>query len=270
MLTVMSPFDPDSSDAENASAHIAEMVRRAAVRQAAPGPSTTARPEVTVAQPQEPVPVVWPPAPGKPVPVRPAIPQPSLRVLAAGGIAAVVLIAGGVVLLLRPDGPAAAPPSSGATSARAQARSAPAGYTVRVTDVITDCQNHSYGQTKRSFKVRDCVTATRSLATGQVSGRQTLFVTSRITMASAEAATSLKRTLDADGTGNLNDLLREGKKTFPGAPAKMSSSGYASVQKGTVVLVSEAGFVDGGPSSNNDPVLRAAATQVAALDTTTG
>jgi hypothetical protein len=141
---------------------------------------------------------------------------------------------------------------------------------VKVTDEITDCENHSYGRTKRSFKARDCLTATRSLATGQVSGRQTLFVSSRITMASAEAAASIKRTLDADGTGNLNDLLREGKKTFPGAPAKMPSSGYASVQKGTVVLVSEAGFIDGGPSSNSDPALRAAAVQVAALDTTTG
>jgi hypothetical protein len=269
MLAVMPPFDPDSSDAENASAHIAEMVRRSAERQAAPGPSSTARAEVTIAQPQESIPAVAPQAQRKPVPARPAIPQPSLRVLAAGGIAAVVLIAGGVALLSRPDGPAVAPPTA-ATSAPNQARSAPAGYAVQVTDVITDCQNHSYGRTMRSFKSRDCVTATRSLATGQVSGRQTLFVTSRIKMASAQAAASIKRTLDADGTGNLNDLLREGKGTFPGAPAKMPNSGYASVLRGTVVLVSEAGFVDGGPSSNTDPVLRAAAAQVAALDTTTG
>jgi hypothetical protein len=270
MLAVMPPFDPDSSDAENASAHIAEMVRRAALRQAAPGPSTTARPEVTIAQPPEPMPAMSPPAQPRPLPVRPPMRQPSLRVLVAGGIAAAVLIAGGAALLSRPAGPEAATTSSAGAPTPTRARSAPAGYTVRVTDVITDCQNHSYGQAKRSFKLRDCVTATRSLATGQVSGRQTLFVTSRITMASVEAATSIKRTLDADGTGNLNDLLREGKKTFPGAPAKMSSSGYASVQKGTVVLVSEAGFVDGGPSSNNDPVLRAAAVQVAALDTTKG
>ena len=83
-------------------------------------------------------------------------------------------------------------------------------------------------------------------------------------MASAEAAASVKQVLDGSGTGNLNDLLREGK-TFPGAPDKMPASGYASVQTGTVVTVAEAGFVDGGRSSNTDAALRAAAAQVAAM-----
>ena len=72
---------------------------------------------------------------------------------------------------------------------------------------------------------------------------------------------------DGSGTGNLNDLLREGK-TFPGAPDKMPISGYTSVQIGTVLTVAEAGFVDGGPSSSTDAALRAAAAQVAAIVST--
>ena len=83
-------------------------------------------------------------------------------------------------------------------------------------------------------------------------------------MASPEAAATVKQVLDGSGTGNLNDLLREGK-TFPGAPDKMPISGYASVQTGPVVTVAEAGFIDGGRSSNTDAALRAAAAQVAAL-----
>jgi len=184
--------------------------------------------------------------------------RPSARILIAGGAAAAVLIAGGFALS-RPDSSHAGPTSATPRS------SAPAGYAVKVTDVITDCASHSHGQTKSSFKTENCVKATRSLATGQVSGRPTLFVMSRIQMASPEAAASVKQVLDATGTGNLNDLLREGK-TFPGAPGTMPDSGYASVQTGTDVVVAEAGFVK-GPSASSNPALRAAAARVAALVT---
>ena len=137
---------------------------------------------------------------------------------------------------------------------------------MKVSDVITDCASHARGRVKESFGTQHCVKATRSLATGQISGRPALFVVSRIQMASAEAAASVKQVLDGSGTGNLTDLLREGK-TFPGAPVKMPVSGYTSVQTGTVLTVVEAGFVD-GPSSSTDAALRAAAAQVAALVST--
>ena len=287
-----------SSDAEDSAAHIAELVRRTTERDARSGPSSAARPDVTLPQPPLPAqpetladtqrlappatladtqrvapPVTLPDTqrlapqvaprvapPGTP-PVRPAMRLPSLRVLVAGGAAAAVLIAGGVALshsVGSQAGPASPTPGS----------AAPAGYAVKVTDVITDCASHSHGRTKNSFETQNCVKATRSLAAGRVSGRPALFVVSRIQMASVEAAASVKQVLDATGTGNLNDLLREGK-TFPGAPSTMPRSGYASVQTGMVVLVAEAGFVK-GPSTNTTPALRAAAAQVAALVTAQG
>jgi len=129
--------------------------------------------------------------------------------------------------------------------------------------VITDCAGHSRGRTKASFQAENCVKATRSIATGQVGGRPVLYVVSRIEMATGEAAAAVKKILDGNGTGNLNDLLRE-HKTYPGAPFEMPISGYASVQKGKVVTVAEAGFVDDGRSSNTDPALRSAAAEVAA------
>ena len=139
---------------------------------------------------------------------------------------------------------------------------APAGYVLKVSDVISDCASHARGRVKVSFATLPCVKATRSLATGQISGRPALFVVSRIQMVSAEAAASIKQVLDGSETGNLNDLLREGK-TFPGAPHQMPISGYTSVQTGTVVTVVEAGFSDGGPSASTDAALRASAAQVA-------
>jgi hypothetical protein len=193
-------------------------------------------------------------APSEAPPTRPAAPQRSPRLLIAGGAIAVALIVGGFALshIGSPNAPTPTP----------VATAAPAAYAVQVTNVITDCANHSHGQTKTSFQSENCVKATRLLATGQVSGRPTVYVVSKIQMASAQAATSVKMVLDANNTGNLNDLLREGK-TFPGAPSTMPESGYASLQSGAVVVVAEAGFVH-GPSSNTNPALRAAAAQVAA------
>lgn len=253
-----------NADADDSAAHIAELVRRTTERRATPGPSSVVGPDETVAQqPPMPAPSVAQPAvepmgPPAAPPARPTMRTPSRRVLVAAGAVVAVLIGGGVALS-HSFGPEARP----APKATPQ-RSAPAGYAVKVTDVTTDCAGHARGKAKVSFGAQHCVKATRSLATGQVSGRPVLFVVSRIQMASPEAAATVKQVLDGSGTGNLNDLLREGKG-FPGAPDKMPTSGYASVQAGTVVTVAEAGFVDDGGSSNTDAALRAAAAQVAAM-----
>jgi len=180
-------------------------------------------------------------------------------VLVAAGAIAIALIVGGFAL--SHSGGFNAIPSPSASAATAV-------YSVQVTDVIRDCASHSHGQTKTSFQSENCVMATRFLATGKVSGRPTVYVVSKIQMASANAAATVKQVLDATGTGNLNDLLREGK-TFVGAPSTMPDSGYASVQTGAIVVVAEAGFVR-GPSSNTNPALRAAAARVAALVTAQG
>jgi hypothetical protein len=285
-----------NADAEESAAHIAELVRRTAERLAAPGPSSVARPDVTaVARPDvtaaarpdvtaaarpdvtaaarpdvtaaarpDVTAVPSPSIPSASVaqPARPVMRQPSRRTLVAAGAVAAVFI-GGAVALSHPAGSEAGPPPP------TPGRSAPTGYAVKVTDVITDCASHARGRAKSSFETQKCVKATRSLATGRVRGRPALFVTSRVQMASAEAAASVKQVLDGNGTGNLNDLLREGR-SFPGAPETMPASGYASVQTAKVVTVAEAGFVDGGRSSSTEAALRAAAAQVAALVSTQG
>ena len=256
-----------SADSEEAAAHIAELVRRTAEHLATPGPSSVAKPNVvspdlTVAQ-QPPVaaPSIGSPRP-KPVEsplTRPAglsRSGPSRRALAVGAAALAVILLGGVALSQTFGSDARKSPAPTAQS------SAPAGYVLKLSDVISDCASHARGRVKVLFGTLPCVKATRSLATGQISGRPALFVVSRIQMPSAEAAASIKQVLDGSGTGNLNDLLREGK-TFPGAPDKMPVSGYTSVQTGNVVTVVEAGYSDGGPSSSTDAALRASAAQVA-------
>lgn len=266
-----------NADAAASAAHIAELVRRTAEREAAPSPSTVARPDVMAQHLPTPAPAPTPavtqhlptpaptvkqgftppPAPPAARPTRFTMPAPSRRTLIAAG-AVVALLIGGGVALSQTFGSDAGPTSP------TLANTAPAGYAVQVTDVITDCAEHARGRTKDSFETQNCVKATRLLATGQVGGRPVLFVASRIEMASAEEAASIKQVLDGSATGNLNDLLRE-DKTFAGAPDEMPSSGYASVQSGKLVTVAEAGFIDDGESSNKDAALRSAASQVAAM-----
>src|SRR5450631_722860 len=278
-----------NSDADDSAAHIAELVRRSGERDARQGPSFAAVPDKTTPQPEPPVsappvsepstqPVsrrVAPPLTQRMAQVftqrvaqpltrrlahdgtpggRRALRRPPLWTLVAGAAVAVVLIVSAFALSQTSSPPATPPAALG--------KAAPPAFVVRATDEITDCASHSHGRTKRFFETQNCVKATRSLTTGRVNSRPVLFVVSRIQMPSAEAAASIKQVLDANGTGNLNDLLREGK-TYPGAPTAMPDSGYASVQRGAVLLVAEAGFTDGGLSSNTNPALRAAASQMA-------
>jgi len=304
-----SPVDPareapgpiaPSSEADESAAHIAELVRRTTEAKGKPAPSNVARPDVTMAQApptptrQIPAPAVAPIAapdasPTAPTEAPPIAPPdhatshpttpapsrvttwwrsllmtwpPSRQTLAIAGVLVVLLIGGGVALS-HPSGSAATPPAAAVQTV------APNAYVVQVTNAITDCAGHSHGKAQVSFKAENCLKATRLLATGEVGGRPVLFVVSRIQMPTSEAAASIKRILDANGTGNLNDLLREGK-TYPGAPVTMPISGYASLQTGTVVTVAEAGFVDSGRSSNTDPALRSAAAEVATRVSTQG
>ncbi len=274
------PAHPDpSSEADESASRIAALVRRTTERHGRPGPPPAAHPEATAARPpQATVPQVTAPqiavpqvaAPPIEHPVAPQIAPaeaqvprrvmwpPSRRILVTAGVLVVLLVGGGVAVSQSINEQDAIPPAS------APGPDAPAGYAVKVTEVTNDCAGHSRGRTKTSFEGENCVTATRLLATGAVGGRPVLFVVSRITMATGEAAASVKQVLDGNGTGNLNDLLRE-DKTYPGAPSEMPISGYASVQKGNVVAVAEAGFIDKGRSSNSDPALRSAAADVAEM-----
>lgn len=179
------------------------------------------------------------------------------RVVAALAAAAAVMVAVMVWLVAAgPGEPPAAKPKPSATA------SVPGGYTVKASDTVTDCRANSRGKVQQAFSETPCRHAERYLATGVVDGRPVLYVVSRTTLRSASDAAAIRVVIDGTGTGNINDLLRDGV-TYPGAPTKMPRSGYASLQDGAVLVVAEAGFTDGGASSNTDPRLRAAAAAAA-------
>ena len=197
------------------------------------------------------------PAPAGPeTPQRRGLPVPSWAIVA--GVVAVIAL---LVWAFTGGGGSGAGQSTSAGSSAGAGQAAPAGFQVRLSDTVTDCAAHSRGKVKETFRQVPCVKATRSVGTGTVNGRKVLFVVSRIEMSSPDDAARIKSVLDGDGTGNVNDLLREGKR-FPGGPSRMPPSGYASVQADQIVGVAEAGYLDGS-SSDSDPALRDAAAKVA-------
>ena len=163
--------------------------------------------------------------------------------------------------------PAATSPPAGSSpagnaSAPAAASSSPAavlprGWLLRATDHQTNCTAHSYGQVQVFFARTPCSSVDRSLLSTEHDGRSIVVATSTVAFDSQDKAASYLRLVTSDGTGNINDLLREGTR-YPGSPSKLPAAAFASRLDGTRVLVAEAGYVQ-GYSGYQDPVLQAAA-----------
>jgi hypothetical protein len=150
--------------------------------------------------------------------------------------------------------PTSAPAGAGSSSPTG---GLPAGWARRADDDQTNCTAHSYGQVQVFFARTPCSSVHRSLLTTERDGRSIVVATNTVTFPSLSQAASYLRLVTSDGTGNVNDLLREGTR-YPGSPSKLPATAFASRQDGTRVLVAEAGFVD-GRSDYRDPALRATA-----------
>jgi hypothetical protein len=153
--------------------------------------------------------------------------------------------------------------ASGGTASSSPTGAVPAGWERRAEDDQTNCTAHSYGQVQIFFARTPCSSVHRSLLTTEQDGRSIVVATNTVTFSSLSQATSYLRLVTSDGTGNVNDLLREGIR-YPGSPSKLPVTAFASRQDGTRVLVAEAGFVD-GRSDYRDAALQATARK--AVDT---
>jgi hypothetical protein len=150
-----------------------------------------------------------------------------------------------------PTASASASRPSGSSSGSA---ALPDGWVRRASDSQTDCAAHSYGQVQSFFARTPCTSVQRLLATTSEHGRAVVIASSVVSFRTPAQAQQYLSLVNADGTGNVADLLREGA-TYPGGPERMPDAGFASRLDGNRVLVAEAGYV-GGTSSASDPDLR--------------
>lgn len=116
-------------------------------------------------------------------------------------------------------------------------------YTRQVATTDTSCEGHAYNQAAEFLRERGCLHLDRSLWSGTAEGQEVVIAVATVQLADTTTATAFRSLVDSNGTGNVSDLIREGRG-YPGAPPALSGQGYASAQLGDRVVVSEADGID--------------------------
>lgn len=180
----------------------------------------------------------YPPARGDtaPLPRIPAAPaRGGKRLVQALGLVAVAVLAGLVWWLIRHE--PAAP--------LAQAPAKEFAFTAAEGPVAsTDCAGKSTADVKKWFGDHPCQALSRALFTTTAGGSKALVSVALVTMPTAGEAQQLKALADRDGTGNVNDLVRDGTAKISGAP-KLADGKYSSRVAGNRVTIVLSAFYDG-------------------------
>jgi hypothetical protein len=107
----------------------------------------------------------------------------------------------------------------------------------------SSCGEHAYGQIKAFLQATPCQQLTRALyTTSAEDGRKVFTNVSVVRMRNADDAAKLRELTDKDGTGNVNDLVREKLVKLPGLGSLSGGQGYKAVQHDANVIIVEADF----------------------------
>ncbi|MPQ98243.1 hypothetical protein GB931_09990 [Modestobacter sp. I12A-02628] len=198
----------------------------------------------------------------------------TLLVVVASLVVLVLAAGGGVLLLGQTGGDTAEAGRTGTPSASAPATPAAptvggvqtlddVAYTLQAGTTEPTCRDNSYGQVAGFFAATDCQQLVRALFSAEIDGLPVVIAVSEVEMPDAAAAQQLRTVANTDGTGNVNDLLREGV-SYPGAPARLTDAAYDSLQRGSTVLIVEAAAA--GPGGPPDAVLEELASDALGLE----
>ena len=127
-------------------------------------------------------------------------------------------------------------------------------YTVEAVQVDDTCVGHAYGETETFFEGTNCTGLSRALYSAQLDGGAVVVAVSRVRMPDTATARDLRALTDRNGSGNVNDLLREGVG-YAGGPDELSSAEYASAVSGPTVTIVESAWADpaaGGSAADID------------------
>jgi hypothetical protein len=111
-------------------------------------------------------------------------------------------------------------------------------WTERVVTTEPTCEGHAYGLAVQFLREHPCVQLDRALWSGDVGGSAMVASVAVVRMPDVVSAAAFKALVDSSGTGNVADLLREGRG-FVGAPASLGNAGYGSTQLGESVVITE-------------------------------
>jgi hypothetical protein len=185
-------------------------------------------------------------------------------VIAAALVVTVGLVVGGWLALRGRDdgGGGAASPSAQQTAAAGPEVGAVqtvsgVEYTVEAVQTDDSCLGHAYGATANFFTDTDCTGLSRALYSAEIDGEPVVVSVSHVQLADAATARGLRTLTDANGSGNVSDLLREGVR-YTGSPAELAHAEYASALSGPVVTIVESAWVNPDATGGSDPIDKAA------------
>jgi hypothetical protein len=125
---------------------------------------------------------------------------------------------------------------------------------------VQDCATHAYGAPVIAYlKAHPCYGLSRTLATTTVNGRAVGLSSCAIGFAGQsptvyQTAGDFNTLVTANGTGSLNDLLREGYRLPSGPTSVPSPDAFDALSQDNGVTVDDAWYLS-GPTPNNDPPL---------------
>jgi hypothetical protein len=139
-------------------------------------------------------------------------------------------------------------------------------YSVRILaeDHITDCAAHAYGAKLLTFlRAHPCASATRRLVTLSLDGTKVAMSIIAVSFPPAPESSpggpstyagKFATLEEADGTGSMNDLLREGRRV-PGLPAELPSGEVFTVlSQDLQVAIFDSWYVDSATPSDSRPL----------------
>jgi hypothetical protein len=198
-------------------------------------------------------------------------PRRRTALLLAAALTVLVLLGAGAWFLLGND-----PDDGGAAndgpSAEASADPGPVAgdvqdvagvaYTVQAVRVDETCAGHAYGEVAEFLAATDCTGLSRALYSAQTPAGPVVVSVVRVQMPDTATARDLRALADRNGSGNVNDLLREGT-TYPGGPDKLAGAEYASALSGPTVTIVEAAWADPGATGATSDIDRVASDALA-------
>jgi hypothetical protein len=115
----------------------------------------------------------------------------------------------------------------------------------------SNCEEHSYQKVKTFFKDKKCAGLIRELYTTTVDGRKVYTSVAVVDMDNAQDAQALKELTEQNNTGNVADLVREGRVKVQGL-GNLSGGGFAAKVSGSHVTIVESDFEGGSKNADEE------------------
>lgn len=159
------------------------------------------------------------------------------------GLVGIAVVSGLVWWYVTSDGPQVSSPPPSPTPQVTGEFNFVAHAKVSSPRVETNCASHAYGKVQEFLNENQCQRLTRGLYTTKTTdGRRVYTSVAVVRMPTIEDAKKLKATVDANATGNVNDLIKEKVVTVPNLSSLSKDGEYASSLQDRDVIIVESDF----------------------------